>query len=123
MRVTLLSTFLLVIFFSYNNISYAQAGEYEIKKVCMGQGKYAAVVEHNSQYYVIVSNQVIRKNYHITDVYGAIQIGGESNIRFFHNNNRTDIPVTILDRKQWKYSGFPGARSVCRNVTTYGYGL
>lgn len=123
MRVTLLSTFLFIIFFSFNNISNAQVGEYEIEKVCMGQGKYAAVVEHNDQYYVIVSNQIIRKNYQITEIYGAIQLGGESDVSFFHNNNRTNVSVTILDRKKWKYSGFPGARSVCRNVTTHAYGL
>ncbi len=118
MRATLLSAFLLTTFLLFHDTSNAQIGEYKIEKVCAGQGKYAAVVEHNKQYYVMVSNQLIRKNYQITDVIGSFQIGGQSQIALFHNNNRQEISVNILSRNQWKYSGLPGATSVCRSVVS-----
>lgn len=87
----------------------------------MGQGKYAAVVEHHKQYYVIVSNQVIHQDYQITDVLGSMQIGGHSYIGLFHNSNHQQVSVNILSRRQWKYSGFPGARAVCRAAVSRGY--
>lgn len=116
MRVTLLSALLFTTFLLFNETSDAQAGDYNIEKVCMGQGKYAAVVEHNEQYYVMVSNQTIRKDFQITQVTGSLQLGGKTSVGLFHNNNHQEISVDILSRKQWKYAGLPGARSVCRTV-------
>lgn len=116
MRVTILSALLFAIFLLFNDTSNAQVGDYNIKKVCMGQGKYAAVVEHHKQYYVIVSNQVLHRNSIITDVFGSMKIGGYSHIRLFQDNNQQQISVNILSRRKWKYSGLPGARSICRSV-------
>lgn len=120
MRVIILSALLFAIFLLFNDTSNAQAGDYNIKKVCMGQGKYAAVVEHHKQYYVIVSDQILHRNSIITDVFGSLQIGGFSYIGLFQNNNQQQISVDILSRRKWKYSGLPGARSICRTVVSPG---
>lgn len=120
MRVSIFSILLCLTFLLFNHTSNAQTGDYNIRKVCMGQGKYAAVVEHHKQFYVIVSNQVIHQNFQVTEVIGSLQIGGQSYIGLYHNNNHQQISVNILSRRQWKYSGFPGARAVCRAAVSPG---
>lgn len=116
MRSTILSVLILSFTLLVGSTAYAQSDSHEIKKVCIGQGKYAAVVEHNKQFYVIVSREMIQKNFRIMDLTGAIQMGGYTYMRYFHNSNRSEMPVRVLSRMQWKYSGFPGARAVCRDI-------
>lgn len=122
MRNKILSVFLLsmALLFSCITYTYAQSDRYEVKKVCFGTETYAAVVEYNQQYYVIVSKDLILKNYIITDIFGLFQSGGNTNIRYYNNNIPGEMNVQVLSRFRWKYSGFPGARAVCRIVANRG---
>lgn len=119
----ILSFFLLsaVLLVGSTTNTYAQFDRYEIKKVCFGPGNYAAVVEYNQQHFVIVSREVILRNYVITDMFGLIQSGGVTSMRYFHNNSRGEMNVRVLSRFRWGYSGYPGARTVCRSVASRGW--
>lgn len=88
-----------------------------IKRVCMGNGKYAAVLEYQNQYYVITSKKLLRKSYQIYFEAG-FKNGGTYHMEYFDtNNNRKYMNITVLSRLVYKYSGYEGARSVCRQVT------
>lgn len=98
------------------DISDALDPEYDIKRVCVGNGIFAAVVKFDSQYYVLTSKTPLRSSYSIISLQG-LKFGGQRDMEYFGNNSKKIMQVRVLSRFQYKYSGFEGARSVCRQIT------
>ena len=105
---------------------------YNVEKVCYGPGRSAMVVEHNSRYYVVTSNNNITftRNMLIADI-PAINMGGQSQMWFANTaSGRKSSYVDVITPgrfllinnryQRFMYSGLPGARSVCREIA-YGF--
>ncbi|MCW9708223.1 hypothetical protein [Fodinibius salsisoli] len=93
------------------------AQEYKVKDRCMGGGVYAMVVEYNSQYYVVETPRYFQSGWIIQDLLG-IAIGGSSMLYYSDaGGSNQSFQVRVLSRMQWRYAGYPGARSVCRQIT------
>lgn len=89
---------------------------YEIERICVGNGNFAAVVKYDSQYYVLTSKTPLRRSYSIISLPG-LKFGGHRLMEYYSDSGKKTTQVTVLSRIQYKYSGFEGARSVCRQVT------
>jgi len=108
------------------NSSLAQT-KYDVKKVCYGTGITAMVVEYNSQFYVITSQNVpLTTNTVIVNI-PNISFGGQSEIRLSQNAgdiqsgfvNVVKSGQSVFVNNRWQrymFSGFPGAQSVCREI-------
>lgn len=119
----LFSAFLFLLFLTFKGMSsnvdtYKSDTPPEIKKVCMGMGKYAAVLEKDEKFYVISSRQVLQEDFMIVKVEGGLEFGGRAELYYMDGPNKRSISVDVVSRMEYKYSGYPGARSVCRDLVS-----
>lgn len=98
-----------------------QAQEYEVKDRCMGNGTYAMVVEYNDQYYIVETPQYFQHGWIIQDLLG-ITLGGSSMLYYSGSGgSNQSTEARVISRVRWRYAGYPGARSVCRQIVQGSY--
>ncbi|WP_310684865.1 hypothetical protein [Aliifodinibius sp. S!AR15-10] len=98
------------------SISTTADPAYSIERICMGNGIHAAVIKYNKQYYVITSRAPIVKSFMIAYLPNP-EHGGPRLMEYKNGRGQQTMSVNVLSRQVYKYSGFYGARSVCRQVT------
>ncbi|MDZ7695264.1 MAG: hypothetical protein U5K69_29810 [Balneolaceae bacterium] len=99
-----------------DDISGTLDPEYNIERICVGNGIFAAVVKYDSQYYVFTSKSPLKSSYRIISLQG-LKFSGQRYMEYVGDSRNKTTRVRVLSRFQYKYSGFEGARSVCRQVT------
>lgn len=108
--------YLCIILLGLSFSARAQSGDYDIRKVCMGSGQYAAVVEYEKQYYVIVSRNLLLTSHEIVFINGNIRLGGSASMEYFDGKKNNNVLIDILSHRQWRYAGYSGAKAICRQV-------
>ena len=97
-------------------LSVLQVQEFKIEQRCQVKSKYAMVVEHNGQYYVVETPQYFQYGWIIQQLDG-INSGGYGTLHYSTNTTRSNqMEVRIASRFKWMYSGLVGAKSVCRDI-------